>query len=259
MPPGLSPSSRQDAGKTIDSVIERMIITIDGPAGAGKSTVTRLLAKRLALPYLNSGFIYRTVTLLAIERAAVAGCGIEEVFERRDAILDLIAGLELTFRDEPSGSDQDSGRTLVFVGEREISGDLKSGEVTSNIWRVANDGEYRGGLLDLQRSCAESAGVVAEGRDMGSVVFPDADLKFYLDASPRERARRRFLEQGTSENSMSFEEILEAIESRDLKDRGREDSPLIVPEGALLVNTDDLGAEQTVDLLMGEVKKKRSI
>jgi cytidylate kinase len=166
-----------------------MIITIDGPAGAGKSTVARIVARRLGLPYLNSGFIYRAVTLLVLERAAAEGCAIEEMFERRDDILKMIGGLQLTFRDEAPAGEGDSGRTLVFIGAREISGSLKSPEVTSNIWRVADDGEYRGGLLGLQRSCVREAGVVAEGRDMGSVVFRDADLKFYLDASSEERAR----------------------------------------------------------------------
>lgn len=234
-----------------------MIITIDGPAGAGKSTVARLVARRLGLPCLNSGFIYRTVTLLAIERAVSEGCGIEELFEQRRPILGLIAGLELTFRDEPPEAAGDSGRTLVFVGEREVSGSLKSSEVTSNIWRVADDGEYRGGLLSLQRSCARDGGVVAEGRDMGSVVFPGADLKFYLDASPEERARRRFKERDVAGDSPAYEEILQAIESRDSRDRSRLDSPLIVPQGAINVCTDDWTVERTIDFLVGEVEKKR--
>ncbi len=116
-----------------------MIITIDGPAGAGKSTVARIVARRLGLPYLNSGFIYRAVTLLVLERAASEGCAIEEMFERRDDILEMIGDLQLTFRDEAPSGEGESGRTLVFIGEREISGSLKSSEVTSNIWRVADD------------------------------------------------------------------------------------------------------------------------
>tara|TARA_B100000929_G_scaffold290233_1_gene283163 strand:- start:1042 stop:1752 length:711 start_codon:yes stop_codon:yes gene_type:complete len=235
-----------------------MIITIDGPAGAGKSTVARIVARRLGLPYLNSGFIYRAVTLLVLERAAAEGCAIEEMFERRDDILEMIGDLELTFRDEAPSGEGDSGRTLVFIGEREISGSLKSSEVTSNIWRVADDGEYRGGLLGLQRSCARETGVVAEGRDMGSVVFRDADLKFYLDASSEERARRRFRERDGTGDSSTYEEIREAIESRDSRDRNRVDSPLIEPEGAIRVCTDDWTVEQTIDFLVGEVEKKRS-
>ena len=236
-----------------------MIITIDGPAGAGKSTVARIVARRLGLPYLNSGFIYRAVTLLVIERAAAEGCAIEEMFERRDDILEMIGDLQLTFRDEaPAGEGDDSGRTLVFIGEREISGSLKSSEVTSNIWRVADDGEYRAGLLGLQRSCVRQAGVVAEGRDMGSVVFRDADLKFYLDASSEERARRRFRERDGTRDSSTYQEIREEIESRDSRDRNRVDSPLIEPEGAIRVCTDGWTVEQTIDFLVAEVEKKRS-
>ncbi|MEE3181532.1 MAG: (d)CMP kinase, partial [Planctomycetota bacterium] len=195
----------------------------------------------------------------AIELAADDICPIVVWFERRELVISLVVGLELSFRDEPALYENDSGRTLVFVGGREVSGNLKDSEVTSNIWRVADDGEYRLGLLELQRSFSRDPGVVAEGRDMGSVVFPNADLKFYLDASPAERARRRSGERSSAGSGGTYEEILESIESRDRRDRERADSPLVIPEGALMVTSDGWTVEQTVDFLAVEVDKRRSL
>lgn len=223
-----------------------MIITIDGPAGAGKSTVARRVARACGLPYLNSGYIYRAVALRVLEEGGR--------FERRDLVEEVIGNLDLRFVDDPAGQGPGSpGSTRVFIGDREITDRITSPEVTSNVYLVAGDGGYRKLLVDLQRRFSVPDGVVAEGRDMGSVIFPEAECKIYLDASSEERARRRLGDLSAAGHPATFDEVLSSIRERDERDRGREHAPLCVPQGAEIIPTDSMDIDEVVGEVLARV------
>jgi cytidylate kinase len=199
------------------------VIAIDGPAGAGKSTIARALAARLGLEYLDTGAMYRAVTLAAMRR------GIDT------ADLDRVANVAR----ELSLEVGDHG---VLVDGIDATTEIRSREVTAAVSTVAANSAVRGELVRRQRQWAnQRGGGVLEGRDIGSVVFPDAELKLYLTASPRVRAERRVAEAGGN-----VEEMAVSIERRDRHDSSRSDSPLVEPDGSIVVDTTGLSIDEVL-------------
>jgi cytidylate kinase len=214
----------------------RPIVAIDGPAGAGKSTVARKLASALGFVLVDTGAIYR-VLALAAQRASVrfddqAGLG--------RLARALVADGGLVFE---SGTE---GRPVVRLYGDDVSEAIRTPDIGMGASTVSAHGEVRAALLDLQRKMGESGGVVLEGRDIGTVVFPDAEVKFFLTASPEVRARRRYDELVAKGQSVTFEGTLEDVKKRDAQDTGREHAPLRQAESAIAIDSSGLTIEETV-------------
>ena len=204
------------------------VIAIDGPAGAGKSTIGKALARRLGLEYLDTGAMYRAVTAAAL---------------RRGVALDDLDAAGLLAR----GLDLEVGERGVFADGHDVTAEIRGAEVTSAVSRVAANSAVRAELRARQRAWAEQrGGGVVEGRDIGTVVFPDAELKLYLTASPRVRAERRVAEAGGD-----VDEIEASIAARDQYDSTRADSPLREADGGVLVDTTGLGIEAVLAHILG--------
>lgn len=215
------------------SLRKHLIITIDGPSGAGKSTVARRLADRIGYRYLDTGAMYR-----AVAYAHHAAKGLMEMG-------DLLNSLNLAF-------SFDNGVRVFLQGE-DISGAIRSSEISLEASRLSQDPEVRRYCTDLQRRLGQGGGVVLEGRDTGSVVFPYADRKFYLDANVVERARRRHVEVTVTSGAgqaESLQKIQSDMEKRDRDDSERSLAPLTKPEGAVYVDTTGKSIEEVVDLLV---------
>jgi cytidylate kinase len=215
-----------------------MIITLDGPAGAGKSSAARALARRLGWCYMDTGAMYRAVTLVALERGVPLD----------DAIgLALLAeSLAIAFRD---------GR--VFVGDRDVSVEIRTERITAATRPVADAPPVRDVMKRMQRKIAEGIDVVTEGRDQGSVVFPHAELKVFLTASPEERARRRHREEEARGAATSLEAVLVAQNRRDDGDRVRAVGAMKAADDAVLVETDGLTQDEVVERIVRLVEERR--
>jgi len=209
-----------------------MIIALDGPAGCGKSTIAKLLSSRLGFVYINSGSIYRAISLAAIRRNI--GLGDES------ALINCAASVSI---------DCDEEGTIVLDGQKVVS-ELRSAAVDSIVAQVSAVPQIRSIVNSIVRKIATSKDAIVEGRDMTTVVFPDAEAKFYIDASVEERARRRF-EQGAS--TMTREEILENIKMRDQIDKGKKVGALKIAADALYLDTSDLTIEQVYEKVYSKI------
>jgi cytidylate kinase len=214
-----------------------MIVTIDGPAGAGKSSAARALAARLGFSFLDTGAMYRAVALAAIRR------GLN--WDDTTALPRLARGLSIHW----------TGESVLLDGE-DVTDTVRSSEVTTVTHYAANHPEVREHLVELQRAVAREGNWVTEGRDQGTVVFPQAECKFFLTASPVERARRRWNDLQVHGEQLTLEEVLETQSQRDQSDELRSVGPLRRADDAIEINTDDQAPEQVVSRMEGIVCKR---
>ncbi len=207
------------------------VIAVDGPAGAGKSTVSRRLARALGWSYVDTGAMYRVVGLIAHEQGAD--------FADADALVAICDALELVFEDDGEG-------VRTIANGRDVSRDIRSAEAGQHASKVSVVAELRQRLVALQRRMGEAGPTVMEGRDIGTVVFPDAPLKVFLRASVEERARRRCADLEARGDSVDRQRIEREIAERDQRDSTRATSPLRPADDALIVDTTDEGIDQVV-------------
>ncbi len=216
-----------------------MIITIDGPAGSGKSTAARKLAQTLGVAFLDTGATYRAVTLRAMQSGV----------DLRDAAVLAEQARRMDLKMTPGAAG-----VRVVMDNRDVSDDIRTEEVSTNVHYVADAPQVRKILVELQRLIGRELGdFVTEGRDQGTEVFPDADVKFYLNADAAERARRRRDELTDRHQPADYETILQAIVDRDRNDAERDVGPLRIPPGAIRVDTTTNTIEQTLAELMRHV------
>ncbi len=215
------------------------IIAIDGPSGAGKSTISRLLSQKLGFMYIDTGAMYRTAALLALE----AGIDLSD----GEKVAALCESLSFSFRVE-------GDTVFVTCNGRDVTRAIRTHEMGMHASDVSKDPRVRAVLTELQRELGRKHDAILEGRDIGTVVFPQATYKFYLDASVEERARRRHKELTTKGENVSLEEVEEAIRKRDYNDSTRQVAPLKPAEDAIIIDTTGKDIPTVIQEILGYIK-----
>jgi cytidylate kinase len=221
-----------------------LVVAIDGPAGAGKSTVSRRVADRLGYTLVDTGALYRAIALRAREEGVS--------WQDGPALGALAAKLELSFVASDSGP-------RLHVDGRDRSGDIRTAEISQGASIVSQHPDVRAALLDLQRRLGGDGGVVLEGRDIGTVVFPDAEVKVFLTATDEERARRRQAELATRGSASALDAVLAEIRERDHRDSSRPVAPLRIADDAMPVDTTGLSLDAVVDRVVELVRRAAGV
>ncbi|CDO02020.1 cytidylate kinase [Oceanobacillus picturae] len=219
---------------------EMIAIAIDGPAAAGKSTVAKIVAEKLSCVYIDTGAMYRALTLKAINN--------QVDLQNEEVLVGLLANTTIKLKQSATGQ-------LVILDTEDVTEEIRSQEVTNNVSYVAMHPEIRREMVARQQALAAHTSVVMDGRDIGTHVLPNAEVKIFLIASVEERAKRRFEENTKKGYNVDLEELKKEIEQRDLIDSQREASPLIKAENAVEIDTTSLTIEQVADNILNEAYK----
>lgn len=224
--------------------MKRIIVTIDGHSSTGKSTVARQLAAELGYAYIDSGAMYRAVTLFAFQKGLIDSGAFDQ-----EGLIQELPQMQIKFAWK-------NGSNKTFLNDLDVSDSIRTMEISELVSRVAAMPEVRAKMVEIQRSFGLEKGVVMDGRDIGSVVFPQAELKLFMTASAQVRAKRRFDELTAAGQDVSFESVLENLTLRDNMDSKRSISPLIIPEGAIVIDNSEMNQHDQFNMIVQLAKDR---
>ncbi|RRO12488.1 (d)CMP kinase [Flavobacteriaceae bacterium 14752] len=221
------------------------VIAVDGYSSTGKSTVAKRLAKHLKFVYVDSGAMYRAVTFFALQNQCF-----EHKKLNRSKLINLLDDIDIEFK-----FDHNSQKSVILLNQNNVEEAIRGMQVSNHVSYVAEVQEVRQKLVELQRQMASKHSLVMDGRDIGSVVFPNADVKFFMTASAEERARRRFKELQQKGESITYDEVYQNIQKRDQIDTSRQHSPLIQAEDAILIDNTNLSQEEQFEVMLDSISQ----
>lgn len=222
------------------------VVAMDGPAGTGKGTITKLVSQELGLLNVDTGAIYRSITLETLNRGF-------NPQENQQEIIDLVDEVKVEIKNQ-------KGEQTILLNGKDVTNQIRTPEVTNLVSKVSSIVEVRLKVTEIERSFAKANDIIMEGRDIGTYVFPNADVKIYLDASPEERAKRRFLQNEEKGIHTPYEQLLEEINARDYNDKHKEIGSLKIAEDAIVIDSTTMSIEEVknkVIEIINEVKNRR--
>ena len=221
------------------------IITIDGPSSSGKSTIAKLVAAHYKYTYIDSGSIYRAITFLANENKLLNSKEINVNF-----LINLLENNSISF------FNNSKNQNIITLNDVDIEDEIRTSIISNHVSRVAQIERIRNYVYEIQKKISKDKSIVMDGRDIGSVVFPDADVKFYIDASLKVRAKRRWNDLIVNEKNISLNDVTNDLFNRDKIDVNRKISPLVVPQDSIKINTDNFTIDQVVHKMIKLIDKK---